>query len=159
VTQSDAGYTPAPPADFVLPFDLPELGLRGRIARLDAVSTRALAAHPLPEAAQRVLAESLLLSALLGSAPDVSELIEVDTFRWRKRLYSPATWSEIAASVREIRKRDYDVVLDLQGTSKSSVAARLARTGRRVGFATRALKEKAAGLLYSERVGDMGSTA
>lgn len=68
MTQADAGYTPAPPADFVLPFDLPELGLRGRIARLDAVSTRALATHPLPEAAQRVLAESLLLSALLGSA-------------------------------------------------------------------------------------------
>jgi molecular chaperone Hsp33 len=68
VRSPEKGYTPAPPADFVLPFDLPELGLRGRIARLDAVSTRALSAHPLPEAAQRVLAESLVLSALLGSA-------------------------------------------------------------------------------------------
>ena len=68
VKKKDAGYTPAPPADFVLPFDLPGLGLRGRIARTDEASSRALSAHPLPEAAQRVLAEALILSSLLGSA-------------------------------------------------------------------------------------------
>ena len=66
--QKAAGYVPAPPADFVLPFDLPALSLRGRIARLDEASSRALSAHPLPEAAQRVLAEALVLSSLLGSA-------------------------------------------------------------------------------------------
>ena len=90
---------------------------------------------------------------VLLSNPYVNELVEVDTFRWRKRLFSPATWSEIAAAVSEIRKRDYDVVLDLQGTIKSSVAARLAKSARHIGFATSALKEKAAGLFYSERVG------
>jgi len=68
VTDTHAGYAPAPPADFVLPFDLPGLGLRGRIVRLDKVSSRALVTHPLPEAAQRVLAESLVLVCLLGSA-------------------------------------------------------------------------------------------
>jgi len=94
---------------------------------------------------------------VLLSNPDVSELIEVDTFRWRRRLHSPATWKEIAASIREIRKRDYDVVLDLQGTIKSSVAARLARSDRHIGFATSALKEKAASLFYSEKVGVNGS--
>jgi molecular chaperone Hsp33 len=61
-------YVPAPAADFVLPFELQDAGLRGRILRLDATSTRALAAHPLPEPAQRVLAEALALSALLGSS-------------------------------------------------------------------------------------------
>src|SRR5215467_13803017 len=61
-------YTRAPNADFVLPFELEEAGLRGRIVRLDAVSTRALSAHPLPEPAQRILAEALGLSALLGSS-------------------------------------------------------------------------------------------
>lgn len=68
VTKNEVGYAPAPPADFLLPFDLPGLGLRGRIARLDGVSSRALSAHPLPEAAQRVLAEALVLASLLGSA-------------------------------------------------------------------------------------------
>jgi len=61
-------YTPAPSADFVLPFELPDAGLRGRLLRLDTVSTRALSAHPLPEAGQRVLAEALAVSALLGSS-------------------------------------------------------------------------------------------
>jgi molecular chaperone Hsp33 len=61
-------YTPAPVADFVLPFELEEAGLRGRIVRLDASSTRALLAHPLPEPVQRILAEALALSALLGSS-------------------------------------------------------------------------------------------
>jgi len=68
VTAETPSYTPAPPADFVLPFDLPALGLRGRIARLDASLTRAMAAHPLPEPSARILAESVVLGALLGSA-------------------------------------------------------------------------------------------
>jgi molecular chaperone Hsp33 len=76
---AETPYTPAPAADFVLPFDLPDVGLRGRILRLDAVSTRALAAHPLPEAGQRVLAEALALSALLGSSLKFEGRLSVQT--------------------------------------------------------------------------------
>src|SRR5258705_2727766 len=72
-------YRPAPSADFVLPFDVPNLGLRGRILRLDAVSTRALAVHPLAEGAQRVLAEALALSALVGSALKFEGRLSVQT--------------------------------------------------------------------------------
>ncbi len=72
-------YTPAPPADFVLPFDLPKADLRGRLVRLDAVSTRALSAHPLPEDAQRVLAEALVLAGLLGSALKLEGRLSVQT--------------------------------------------------------------------------------
>ena len=70
-------YIPAPGADFVLPFSLSKLGLRGRLVRLDETSTRALAAHPLPEAGQRVLAESLALSVLLGSALRLEDRLSV----------------------------------------------------------------------------------
>ncbi len=72
-------YTPAPPADFVLPFDLPDLGMRGRLVRLDAVTTRALAAHPLPETAQRTLGEALTLAALLGSSLKQAGRMSVQT--------------------------------------------------------------------------------
>jgi len=65
---ADMQYRRAPSADFVLPFELLAAGYRGRLLRLDSVSTRALAAHPLPEAGQRILAEALGLSALLGSS-------------------------------------------------------------------------------------------
>jgi molecular chaperone Hsp33 len=61
-------YIPAPKSDFVLPFDLPDVNLRGRFVRLGAVSSRALEAHPLPEAAARILAEAVSLDALLGTS-------------------------------------------------------------------------------------------
>lgn len=54
--------------DFVLPFDIPKAGVRGRLVRLDASSARALSAHALPEDAARVTGETLALTALLGSA-------------------------------------------------------------------------------------------
>jgi len=72
-------YTPAPPADFVLPFDLPQLGVRGRLVRLDAVSSRALEAHLLPEPAARVAAEALVLTAMLGSALKLDGRLTVQT--------------------------------------------------------------------------------
>lgn len=55
-------------SDFVLPFDLPKAGVRGRLVRLDASSGRALSHHALPEEAARVAGEALALSAILGSA-------------------------------------------------------------------------------------------
>ena len=61
-------YTRAPAADFVLPFSMPELGVRGRVVRLDSVSARALSAHELPETAGRTLGEALVLTAMLGSS-------------------------------------------------------------------------------------------
>jgi len=61
-------YTPAPAGDFVLPFSMQELGVRGRIVSLDAVSASAMSAHELPEAAARTLGEALVLTAMLGSS-------------------------------------------------------------------------------------------
>lgn len=54
--------------DFVLPFDIPKAGVRGRLVRLEGASARALSAHALPEDAARVAGEALALTALLGSA-------------------------------------------------------------------------------------------
>lgn len=54
--------------DFILPFDLPGVGVRGRLVRLDTASGRALAAHALPEEAARITGEMVALGALLGSA-------------------------------------------------------------------------------------------
>jgi molecular chaperone Hsp33 len=72
-------YRRAPAADFVLAFDLPEAGLRGRLVRLEAVSTRALEAHPLPEPAARVAAETCVLGTLLGSALKLDGRLTVHT--------------------------------------------------------------------------------
>jgi molecular chaperone Hsp33 len=74
-----AGYTPAPPADFILPFDLPSARLRGRLVRLDGTSARALDAHQLPEPAARVAAETIVLATLLGSALKLDGRLTVQT--------------------------------------------------------------------------------
>lgn len=72
-------YTRAPAGDFVLAFDLPDAGLRGRLVRLDAVSARALSAHALPEAAARVAAEACVLGTLLGSSLKLDGRLTVQT--------------------------------------------------------------------------------
>src|SRR5215475_14441166 len=76
---SAEGHIPAPPGDFVLPFDLPAAGLRGRVVRLDQTSARALGAHVLPEPAERVLGETLALASLLGTALKLDGRLTVQT--------------------------------------------------------------------------------
>lgn len=63
----------------MLPFDLAPLGVRGRLVRLSDVSAEALAAHKLPEPAARVAAETLTLSALLGSSLKLDGRLSVQT--------------------------------------------------------------------------------
>jgi molecular chaperone Hsp33 len=72
-------YTRAPAADFILPFDLPGVALRGRVVRLEATATAALAAHALPEPAARAVGETLALAAILGSALKLDGRLTVQT--------------------------------------------------------------------------------
>jgi molecular chaperone Hsp33 len=72
-------FPAAPPGDFVLPFDIAEAGVRGRLVRLDLASARALSAHALPEAAARVTGEALALSVLLGTALKLDGRLTVQT--------------------------------------------------------------------------------
>jgi molecular chaperone Hsp33 len=72
-------YTPAPKADFVLSFDLPNAGVRGRLVRLVDSSAAALSAHALPEKAARVAGETVALAALLGTALKLDGRLTVQT--------------------------------------------------------------------------------
>jgi molecular chaperone Hsp33 len=70
---------PSPHGDFVLPFDIANSGVRGRLVRLDASSARALSAHALPEPAARVAGEVLALGALLGTALKLDGRLTIQT--------------------------------------------------------------------------------
>ena len=59
--------TPATDLDRTVNFTLPARHARGRVARLGPVLDRILAAHAYPAPTERVLAEALTLTALLGS--------------------------------------------------------------------------------------------
>jgi len=75
----DKAHDPSPYGDFVLAFDLPKAGVRGRLVRLDASSARALGAHALPEAAARVAGETVALSVILGTALKLDGRLTVQT--------------------------------------------------------------------------------
>ncbi len=69
----------SPYGDFVLPFDIANAGVRGRMVRLDASSARALGAHALPEPAARIAGEAVALGALLGTALKLDGRLTVQT--------------------------------------------------------------------------------
>lgn len=96
---------------------------------------------------------------ILSTTEGIDHLVEVDTFRWRRGWYRPAIWAEVWKAVARLRSKDYDVVLDLQGTIKSAVASWLARGDRHIGFAKSALKETPAAWLYGETVTVNGAPA
>ncbi len=54
--------------DLVLPFQVENAGLRGRFVRLGPLLTDVLSRHDYPEPVSRLLAELMVLTALLGSA-------------------------------------------------------------------------------------------
>ena len=54
--------------DFVLPFEVKPLGIRGRIVRLGPVIDDILSRHDYPPPVSALLAQGVALTALLGSA-------------------------------------------------------------------------------------------
>jgi molecular chaperone Hsp33 len=54
--------------DLVLPFQIEDLGIRGRVVRLGPLVDRVLTQHNYPEAVSRMLGEALALTAMIGSA-------------------------------------------------------------------------------------------
>src|SRR3974377_739925 len=60
--------------------------------------------------------------------------IHVSDFKgWRKDLSAGATWSEMRSCMREVRAMKYDVAIDLQGSIRSAMAARLSGAKTRIG--------------------------
>ncbi len=82
--------------------------------------------------------------------PAVGEVIPVAWRRWRKSLYAPKTMQEIAASLRAVRSRNYDDIVDTQGLLRSAMIARTAH-GRRHGYDFASIREPLASIFYDVR--------
>jgi heptosyltransferase-1 len=64
----------------------------------------------------------------------VVDWVHVANFKgWRKGLLSGANWPEMGSCLREVRARNYQIALDLQGAIRSAMAARLSGAKTRVG--------------------------
>ena len=104
-------------------------------------------------------------SRILDYVPAVSRRLVVSTAPSEPRQRTPAgpdtrTFAGrrgLAAAVAELRRRRYDMALDLQGLLKSAVLARLSGARRVVGFSSSHLRERPARLFYTEVVDPAGA--
>lgn len=86
--------------------------------------------------------------------PAVRRVLPVAVRRWRKSLFSPATWQEIREYRRSVRRPAsadfYAAVLDTQGLIKSALLAAQAR-GEKLGHAASSAREPLAARCYDRR--------
>ncbi|MBI5786874.1 MAG: lipopolysaccharide heptosyltransferase I [Rhodocyclales bacterium] len=83
--------------------------------------------------------------------PAVRRVIPVAIRRWRKALYAPTTWREMAAFRRTVRADAYDAVIDSQGLLKSALIASQA-IGPRFGHDRQCAREPVAARCYDEQI-------
>jgi heptosyltransferase-1 len=82
--------------------------------------------------------------------PAVRRVVPVAVRRWRSALWKPATWSEMAAWRRDLRRERYDAIIDTQSLLKSALITALA-LGRRHGLDRASARELLAPMLYDVR--------
>ena len=89
-----------------------------------------------------------LLRGANGSMPLVDRVHGVDTRQWSKMGTLPATAGKIAQLRQELKRADYDVCIDLQGSIRSAVIARMPGARRIAGWAEP--REWPARIFYTE---------
>jgi len=109
--------------------------------------TEARAARP---AARLTWLVEEAFAPLVRLHPAVDAVVPVAWRRWRKSLYAPATWAEIARNLRAMRSVDYDLVIDTQGLLRTGLLARIAR-GTRHGYDSASIREPLASVFYDVR--------
>lgn len=62
----------------------------------------------------------------------VTQAAEVPQDRWRRRRWSPGTWSQMVGFYARLRRLRFDFGMDLQGHSKTAICLRLARPKQRI---------------------------
>ena len=88
---------------------------------------------------------------LVGLVPAIDHLITL-------KRSGVGVLSSMWRATRALRRRRYDVAIDMQGLVKSALAARLSRPGRVIGFERSQLREPAACWLYTQSVPVAGVT-
>ena len=78
---------------------------------------------------------------LLEAHPGLTQVLAVNTHKWRKNLFQADTWKEMAACRLRIRAHCYDLVLDLQGNVKSALLLASTRSALKVGFGYQSVPE------------------
>ncbi len=78
---------------------------------------------------------------IVKAHPLIKQVIQMDTKGWRKSLWNLNTWRDIFKFRRELQKNRYDVVIDLQGNTKSAIPTFLAKSSHKIGFGVKTIHE------------------
>ena len=126
-----------------------KLGSIGDIVH--ALPALAAMRQALPDAEISWVAENRSAEILRGNRL-IDELIEVDTRSLREGSIVADILPRFREQFRSIRRRRFDIALDLQGLIKSAVIARLSGAKTRYGFARPALREPASRFLLTHEI-------
>ena len=99
-----------------------------------------------PEAALDWIVEEAYVP-LVRMHPGVSRIIPIALRRWRRQLFSRASWRQMRAFRAALREHSYDAIIETQGLIKSAAVARLA-SGPIYGFGRKTAREPLAAQLY-----------
>lgn len=78
---------------------------------------------------------------LVEAHPSIHRVIKVHTKEWRKGLFKRSTWSNIKKTMASLRESTYDVVLDLQGNTKSALWTGCSKAKVKVGLGRHSVSE------------------
>jgi len=87
--------------------------------------------------------------------PLVDRVHTVNTAAWRRSLFSPNTWQQMAVGVSELRGIGYQAAIDFQGAVRAALLARW--SGAKVVFGDTQPRENAASMWYSRQVMSRGN--
>jgi lipopolysaccharide heptosyltransferase I len=86
---------------------------------------------------------------LVERHPLVDEVILFERRKWARGWYNPSALWDVALFVHELRRRRFDLVIDLQGLLRSGLTTLLSGAPRRVGFSN---ARELAPAFYNERI-------
>jgi lipopolysaccharide heptosyltransferase I len=92
---------------------------------------------------------------LLYNNPDLDEIIVIRTRHWRKN-WTLKTLGEISKTISLLRKRRFDVAIDLQGLIKTGLIARLSGARQRLGLHRKNCKEPLNALFTNKKAATIG---
>jgi lipopolysaccharide heptosyltransferase I len=88
-------------------------------------------------------------AALVQNHPFIDEVILFQRKRWGRGWYNPAALWDLGGFLHDLRQRNFDLVIDLQGLFRSAWVAGASGAPRRIGFAN---AREFAPLFYNELV-------
>jgi len=89
---------------------------------------------------------------LLSGNPLIDRLITVAFKRWRKSPFALETFREAGAFRRRLQEREYDLVFDIQGNTKSGLVCWLAKSQRKIGFSREDMQEQLNALFTDQKI-------